>query len=119
MKHLLLIFIAIIVLSCKKDTVDPIQTKGTPIVTGELKVIYRSEDPTGMTVWCNTTNEFFFNEHKAASEYIFTKTITNGQRLDCSVTSPSGYWKTLIIIFNSDTLYNVKNHTNMSYNKAI
>jgi hypothetical protein len=111
--RILILFLSLTILfSCKKkeEDLDPIKP------SYDLKIVYKSEDPTGMTVWCTTTNKFFFNEHKATSDYTFTQTIQAGQNLQASITSPSGYWKTMIVIFKSDTLYNVKSHSDHACN---
>jgi hypothetical protein len=110
MKNSIFIILALVLLSCKKDDPEPNRP------SSELKVIYRSEDPTGMNVWLTTDDQFYFNEHKAMSEFIFTQTIKSGQNVQGSVSSPNNNWKTIIVIFDNDTLYNQKKMTGHSFN---
>ncbi len=112
MRIIILFISLIVVFSCKKKE-DPQPVKASH----ELKIVYKSEDPTGMNVWCTTTNKFYFNQHiSAGTDYTFTQTIQEGQNLQASISSPSGYWKTMIVIFNSDTLYNQKKSSDHACN---
>ncbi len=115
MRKIIFLLSIVVLIACKKKE-EPAPIKPSH----ELKVIYISEDPTGMNVWCTTTNKFYFNQHMSAGlDYTFTENIQEGQNIQASITSPSGYWKTMIVIFNSDTLYNVKSHSNHSFNGNI
>jgi hypothetical protein len=110
MKNSIFVLLTLIVFSCKKDDPEPTRT------SSQLKVIYRSEDPTGMNVWLTSNDAFYFNEHKDTSEFIFTQTIKNRQTIQGSVNSPNGYRKTLIVIFNNDTIYNKEMLSNHGFN---
>ncbi len=112
MKNIIFLLLVILSFSCKKKE-DPAPVKPSH----ELKIVYISEDPTGMNVWCTTTNKFYFNQHiSAGTDYTFTQTIQEGQNLQASISSPNSNWKTMIVIFNSDTLYNVKSHSDHACN---
>src|SRR5690348_15676393 len=98
MKSTIFAILILCLISCKKED----EPKPDNRTSGTLKVIYRSEDPTGMNAWLTTTDQFFFNTHRDTSEFIFSASIKTGQNIQGSVSSPNGYWKTLIVIFNSD-----------------
>jgi hypothetical protein len=112
MKNTIFALLILLAFSCKEKE-EPEPDNRTSAV---LKVIYKSEDPTGMNVWLTTDDQFYFNTHKDTSEFVFTQTIKNKQNIQGSVSSPNGYWKTLIVIFNSDTLYNQKKSATNSFN---
>lgn len=96
MKHLLLLFV-LIAFSCKKEDENP-ESK-----TARLEIEWITQN-SSMNIWYNIGSDYAQSGLKGNSFKLDT-IVQGGQFCKASLSKIGGSWNTLLVKFNSDTLF--------------
>lgn len=108
MRNILIISIALLIISCKKEEVVQPLKQETPISgNGRLQVIYSTSEPIMHTKF--GLNNIWMEESLKDTNYLKLDTIVQGdQPCQAYITEPGTGLNTLIVVFETDTLINFR-----------